>query len=174
MKTDMTQHVLEFGSQQIAYRLHSAKRRSLRIVVSPDTTVDVYAPEHASDTEIKVALSKKKAWIARKLAAVAQYQPLPTPTLTEAIYFTTVQAYSAAHGLDSVHGAGHVTFALLNLVHIVLVDLVARANLRDYVIKPQRSHVLFVGDQGSLQLSSWHGQVPRPDHIFDRLMPFWR
>ena len=80
MKTDVMQDVLEFGSQEIAYRLHRAKRKSLRIVVSPDATIDVYAPEHATGTEIQLALSKKKAWIARKLAAVAQYHPLPTPT----------------------------------------------------------------------------------------------
>lgn len=81
MKTDFTEEVIEFGSQQIAYQLHRAKRKTLRIVVSPDMTVDIYAPKEASNTEIRTALSKKKAWIVRKLAIVSQYQPLPVPKL---------------------------------------------------------------------------------------------
>jgi len=79
MKTDITEDVLEYGSQQIPYRLHRAKRKNLRIVVSPDMTVDVYAPERAGKLDIQTALNKKKAWIARKLVTVDEYQPLPTP-----------------------------------------------------------------------------------------------
>ena len=81
MKTDSSQDILEFGSKRIPYRLHLTKRKTLRIVVSPDLTVDVYAPEHASSSEIHAALNKKKAWIARKLEKVEQYQPLPAPRL---------------------------------------------------------------------------------------------
>ncbi|MBW1609535.1 MAG: DUF45 domain-containing protein, partial [Deltaproteobacteria bacterium] len=67
MKTKDATHVLEFGSRRISYRLHRTDRKRLRIVVSPELTVDVYAPETTSDEQVHSAVQKKAPWIARKL-----------------------------------------------------------------------------------------------------------
>jgi len=52
MKTKAVEHVLEFGSRRISYRLHRTNRKRLRIIVSPELTVDVSAPETISDEQV--------------------------------------------------------------------------------------------------------------------------
>jgi len=79
MKTKDATHVLEFGSRRISYRLHRTDRKRLRIIVSPELTVDVYAPETTSDEQVHSAVQKKAPWIARKLDKLETYHPLPVP-----------------------------------------------------------------------------------------------
>jgi len=79
MKTKATMHIVEFGSRQIPYRLHHADRKRLRVVVSPDLTVDVHAPRTANDEKVHLAVQKKAPWIARKLDKLETYHPLPAP-----------------------------------------------------------------------------------------------
>jgi predicted metal-dependent hydrolase len=77
----MTEHNLKYGTRNIPYNLHLVKRKRLRIVVTPELTVDVYAPDTANDHEIESALRKKTTWIAKKLDKMETYHPLPSPTL---------------------------------------------------------------------------------------------
>lgn len=79
-KAGMAENIVQFGARKIEYRLHRADRKRLRIVVSPELVVDVYAPWEAANSQIDVAVRKKVAWIARKLDNLAGYHPLPTPT----------------------------------------------------------------------------------------------
>jgi len=79
MKTKVATHIIEFGSRKIPYRLHHADRKRLRIVVSPELTVDVHAPKNVNDSQVHSAVHKKAAWIARKLDKLETYHPLPTP-----------------------------------------------------------------------------------------------
>ena len=79
MKTKAEMHVIEFGSRRISYRLHRTDRKRLRIIVSPELTVDVYAPKTTSDEQIHQAVQKKAPWIARKLDKLETYHPLPAP-----------------------------------------------------------------------------------------------
>ncbi|NQU15720.1 MAG: M48 family metallopeptidase [Desulfobacteraceae bacterium] len=79
MKIRAEEHLLDFGSRQIPYLLHRGERKRLRVVVSPDLTVEVFAPKTATDDAIRVALQKKAPWIARTLDKVEAYHPLPTP-----------------------------------------------------------------------------------------------
>ena len=79
MKTESAQHVIQFGARQIPYRLHRADRKRLRIVVSPELTVDVFAPKTVTHEQVNVAVQKKAAWIARTLDKLETYHPLPTP-----------------------------------------------------------------------------------------------
>ena len=51
----------------------------MRIVVSPELTVDVFAPATANEEQIETALIKKAVWIAGKLDALERYHPLPAP-----------------------------------------------------------------------------------------------
>lgn len=80
MKISLVEHIVQFGSRRIAYRLHRAARKRLRIVVSPELTVDVYAPENAESEHIDAVVRKKASWIARKLDSLEGYHPLPAPT----------------------------------------------------------------------------------------------
>lgn len=78
-KTEPSERILEFGSRRVAYRLHVADRKAFRIVVSPDLSVDVYAPAAASEAAILDTLRKRAPWICRALDHTAEYQPLPAP-----------------------------------------------------------------------------------------------
>ncbi len=70
---------IQFGTRQILYHLHRTDRKSLRIVVSPEMTVDIFAPKTASHEEIRSVVKKKAAWIARTLDKMEVYHPLPAP-----------------------------------------------------------------------------------------------
>ncbi|MBT3256927.1 MAG: M48 family metallopeptidase [Deltaproteobacteria bacterium] len=79
MKNKPEKNTLQFGSRRISFNLHRSNRKTLRIVVSPELTVDVFAPLDVDDEEIHSAVKKKSAWIARKLDEVETYHPLPSP-----------------------------------------------------------------------------------------------
>lgn len=79
MRTDKSIKAIVFGTREIAYKLHRQDRRKMRIVVSPDLTVDVFAPANANEEQIETALIKKAVWIAGKLDALERYHPLPAP-----------------------------------------------------------------------------------------------
>jgi predicted metal-dependent hydrolase len=72
-------NVMDFGSRKITYNLHREERKQLRIVVSPELTVDVFAPATADKEQIRAVVMKKAAWIAGKLDALEKYHPLPIP-----------------------------------------------------------------------------------------------
>ena len=73
--------MIEFGSRKIPYRLYRADRKRLRIVIEPELTVDIYAPNDASDEQIQAAINKKTPWIVRTLDKLEGYDPLPAPKL---------------------------------------------------------------------------------------------
>ena len=79
MKTESAKHVVQFGTRQIPYRLHRSDRKFLRLVVSPELTVDVFAPKTVNDEQVRVAVLKKAPWIARTLDKLETHHPLPTP-----------------------------------------------------------------------------------------------
>jgi predicted metal-dependent hydrolase len=79
MKTDSAKDVIEFGTRQIHYHLYREDRKHLRIVVSPELKVDVFAPKTARDGQINAALKKRAPWIARTLDKLEAYHPLPVP-----------------------------------------------------------------------------------------------
>ena len=79
MRIEDAMKAIDFGTRNIKYKLHRQTRKSLRIVVSPELTVDVFAPVSADAEHIRAALMKKAAWIARKLDELEKYHPLPAP-----------------------------------------------------------------------------------------------
>ncbi len=79
MRTDKSIKAIAFGTREIAYKLHRQDRRRMRIVVSPELTVDVFAPATANEEQIETAVIKKAAWITGKLDALERYHPLPAP-----------------------------------------------------------------------------------------------
>ncbi|MDY6854202.1 MAG: SprT family zinc-dependent metalloprotease [Thermodesulfobacteriota bacterium] len=79
MKINSAQHLIEFGPRKIPYCLHRTDRKRLRIVVSPELTVDIFAPNSASVEEVKKAINRKAAWIIKTLDKLESYHPLPMP-----------------------------------------------------------------------------------------------
>ena len=79
MKIRSAHHLIEFGSRTIPYCLHRADRKRMRIVVSPELTVNIFVPNSASDEQVKKAINKKAPWIIRTLDKLESYHPLPMP-----------------------------------------------------------------------------------------------
>jgi hypothetical protein len=77
--TDGRSQILTYGARKIAYQLCVMPRKRLRIVVTPDMSVRVYAPDAFSEEEILGAIQSKAPWIARHLDAMKDFHPLPTP-----------------------------------------------------------------------------------------------
>lgn len=67
MNTNAIEQTIQLGSRQITYRLHRANRKTVRIVVSPELVVDVYAPRNRSAEAVRIAVEKKARWIVRTL-----------------------------------------------------------------------------------------------------------
>ena len=63
MRTDKPIKEIAFGARRITYNLHRRDHKRMRIVVSPELTVDVFAPVDAGEKQIEAALMKKSAWI---------------------------------------------------------------------------------------------------------------
>lgn len=70
---------IDYGSRKISYRLHHADRKNLRVIVSPDLTVKIFAPKSSDDEQIQAAIKKKMPWIVKTLDKLESYHPLPTP-----------------------------------------------------------------------------------------------
>ena len=79
LKTDSIESSVTLGERVIPYILHRTNRKRLKIVVSPDLSVDVYAPAKAEITLVTKLVQKKASWIARKLDLVETFNPLPAP-----------------------------------------------------------------------------------------------
>lgn len=77
MKTDQGERRVSFGSREIAYTLHTMQRKRLRIVVRPDLSIQVDAPEGFDEEEIATAVRSKGRWLVRQLDELASFHPLP-------------------------------------------------------------------------------------------------
>ncbi len=79
MKTESQLHTISFGERRICFDLRRNGRKQLKIVVTPELDVEVFAPRGATDDQVIAAVRNKAPWIARKLDQLAAYHPLPTP-----------------------------------------------------------------------------------------------
>ena len=79
MRIDSPAKAIVFGSRKIVYNLYRRDRKRMRIVVSPELTVDVFAPAAVNEKQIEAAVMKNAAWIAGKLDALEKFHPLPAP-----------------------------------------------------------------------------------------------
>lgn len=79
MKTESQPHTISFGQRRICFDLRRNGRKRLKIVVTPELDVEVFAPLEATDDQVIAAVRNKAPWIVRKLDRLAAYHPLPTP-----------------------------------------------------------------------------------------------
>ena len=62
MRIEKPIKVIDFGARKITCNLHRRDRQRMRIIVSPELTVDVFVPSSANEGQIEAALMKKAAW----------------------------------------------------------------------------------------------------------------
>ncbi len=72
-------YTIQLDSRRFTVLLHRQKRRTFRITVKPDLTVEAFFPDRIKAAEIDLILRKKYSWIIRKLNEVQQLRPLPKP-----------------------------------------------------------------------------------------------
>ncbi|HUF10919.1 MAG TPA: SprT family zinc-dependent metalloprotease, partial [Rhodothermales bacterium] len=71
--------ILIHESRRIPYRLHLGKRRGLRIAVTPELIVNVFAPSRAPRSWVDNAIRERAQWIVRTLDKVASCEILCFP-----------------------------------------------------------------------------------------------
>lgn len=71
---------IEYGNSTIPFRVVFSKRRTLSIVVYPDCSVKVRAPQRASINHIKKVIHRKADWIKEKQDHFAKLPPVKTKT----------------------------------------------------------------------------------------------
>lgn len=79
MRTEAAEQVLVYGERRISFRLRFSDRKRMQIVVKPDLSVRVDAPNGFSGDEVINALRSKARWIIRQLGEFEDFHPLPTP-----------------------------------------------------------------------------------------------
>ncbi len=68
---------LSYGTREITYRVFFSPRKTLRITVSPDQSVTVWAPPDTSTEEVEQRVRKRAPWILRQQA---YFRSLGSPT----------------------------------------------------------------------------------------------
>ena len=79
MKTESQKHTIKYGDRMITFSLQRNGRKNLKIVVTPELSVEVTAPQSATDDQILWAVKRKASWIVKKLDKQSSFHPLPTP-----------------------------------------------------------------------------------------------
>lgn len=77
-----TRFVLPYGDHRISCEVRRSKgrvKRSIAIHVEPDGRVVVDAPQQAADPDIRLAISRRLAWIHRRMVEVHSRRKMLTP-----------------------------------------------------------------------------------------------
>ncbi len=78
--TDNQQYI-QFGQRKILYSLTQKARKTVRIQVLPDSTVQVTAPLGLSTEDVAKTVRHKAPWIVKQLRFFEQFHPLTPPRL---------------------------------------------------------------------------------------------
>lgn len=68
-------HLVNFGSQDIRFKLQYSTRKTLGISVLPDLSVIVTAPNESNFGRVKELVKKRAAWILKQQAKFSEYLP---------------------------------------------------------------------------------------------------
>ena len=72
-------HKIEYDNQKLLLNIHRRNCKHLRIVISPDLSVNVYTPKNASEKFIHESVTKKAPWILRSIEKLEKCRVLPSP-----------------------------------------------------------------------------------------------
>ncbi|QHS61065.1 M48 family metallopeptidase [Chitinophaga agri] len=73
------EYQLMFGSRLIDFTLHYQERKSLRIIVNPEGTVEVLAPIAAREVDLIKKVRQKAPWILKQIDYFNSYKPTTPP-----------------------------------------------------------------------------------------------
>lgn len=73
------EYQLMFGSRLIDFTLHYQERKSLRIIVNPEGTVEVLAPITAREVDLIKKVRQKAPWILKQIDYFNSYKPTTPP-----------------------------------------------------------------------------------------------
>ncbi|MDA3925287.1 MAG: SprT family zinc-dependent metalloprotease [Kiritimatiellae bacterium] len=162
MKSELEQHVTQFGGRCITYVLYRTDRKNVRVVVEPDLSVVVYAPFGVSAEEIELAVEKRAGWIARTLVKVDSYHPLPTPK--QYISGETFVYLGRQYRLKVDKNASGTTKLVGKYLHVSAADALNYGDIQKKVDDWYREHAITVFDRylsKCYAVASRHG-VPKP------------
>ncbi len=74
----MKKYQIKYGKKIITYTLHRNNRKSLKINVLPDLSVEIIAPEKIPLKKIKEKTKKRAAWIIKQINYFSEFPP-PIP-----------------------------------------------------------------------------------------------
>ena len=78
------EHVVKFGENNYRYIIERTQRKTVGIIIEPDGTIIVRAPEDMDEEVIIETVNKKRKWIADKIKANDKVKP-PIPKVQEPV-----------------------------------------------------------------------------------------
>jgi len=72
-------HTIQYGNSEIKFDLEYADRKTLRILVHPDSQVKVIAPINSSQDKIDKKVRSKASWILKQKEFFLSFHPLTPP-----------------------------------------------------------------------------------------------
>lgn len=133
-------------------------RKRLRIVVKPDLSVRVDAPDSFSEAEILAAVRSKAKWVAGQLDELETYHPLPRPH--RFISGETIVYLGRQYRLRVEPGKERNAKLKGGFLHVEVPDPRATASVRDAVDAWYRKHAEVVFSRylmGCLEVAKRHG-----------------
>ncbi len=173
MKIDQVQHTIEFGTRKICYRLHLSDRKNLRVVVTPELMVDIFAPETATDQELNSAIKKKAPWIAKTLDKLEGYHPLPVPQ--QYVSGETLVYLGRQYRLKVEYGVSQPAKLIGRFLWVWVIDKTDTQNIKKSIEAwyRKRAHdVLARYTKSCYQVASRHG-VPEPGMTIRHMRRRW-
>ena len=82
MKSDPQPHTISYGHREISFGLHRNGRKRLKIVVTPELDVDVFAPYDATEDQVLAAVYKKAPWISHAVPTSDSGSYLPSTVIS--------------------------------------------------------------------------------------------
>jgi len=173
MRAETENGKIKFGSRWFTYALHRSARKNLRVVVNPDLSIAVYAPERATLQQIEDAVSKKANWIAKTLDKVETYHPLPTPN--QYISGETFLYLGRQYRLNVVNGKLGRAKLSGKYLRVSVSDLKNREDIKKRVDRWYREHAKATFERylaKCYSVASRHG-VPEPIMYLRKMRTRW-
>jgi len=117
------EHVVKFGENTYSYTIERTQRKTVGIIIEPDGTIIVRAPDNMDEDVIIETVNKKRKWIAEKIKTNDKVKP-PIPKIQEPVSGEKLRFKNALYRLqvhNSVEKKTRVVRALRTL-HVYVND----------------------------------------------------
>jgi len=117
------EHFVKFGENSYSYTIERTQRKTVGIIIEPDGTIIVRAPDDMGEDVIIETVNKKRKWIADKIKTNDKVKP-PIPKIQEPVSGEKLRFKNALYRLqvhDSVETKTRVVRAFRTL-HVYVND----------------------------------------------------